>query len=266
MRVCFLPFLILSVAAACNSSDVVKEPVMGAGNNSDTLQSGSNTMKTEVINIQPVKIAVTDLPKDLKFKGNVQEAWQWKDKLGDNILIASYVAPYNDKQKSEYSEEGQTAELHTFHYLRKDSGYKILWKISDAEKACPFDITCGFIDGSTTITDLNSNGIAETKVQYVIVCRSDVSPAYMKLIIHEDTVKYSLRGSMWLKYGPDFKFEITENDANLEKLPKPKDGAEEMMRSFGRYENEKDFAAAPPEFLTYARKEWLKYVKEKMGE
>jgi hypothetical protein len=260
-----LAFIILFIGA-CNSSDKEKEAATGTGNNPDTIQSANDSIEVEFSRIQPVKIAVTDLPNDLKFKGKVQEAWQWKDKLGDNILIASYIAPYDDKQKNEYGEEGQTAELHTFHYLRKDSGYKILWKISDTEKACPFDITCGFIDGSMTVTDLNNNGIAETKVQYAIACRSDVSPAYMKLIMHEDTVKYSLRGNRWLKYSPEFKFEITENDANLEKLPKPKDETKEMMRSFGRYENEKDFVTAPTEFLTYARKEWLKYAKEKMGE
>ena len=265
MRVWFSAFILLFIGG-CTSADTQKEPVTDSGSITGTPQSGNDSIKAATISIQPVKIAAAGLPKDLKFRGKVQEAWQWKDKLGDNILITCYVAPYDDKQKSEYGEEGQTAELHTFHYLKRDSVYKVLWKMSDAEKACPFDITCEFIEGSTTITDLNNNGIAETKVQYAVVCRSDVSPAYMKLIMHEDTVKCSLRGNRWLKYSPEFKFEITENDVNLEKLPKRKDETEEMLRSFGRYENEKDFTAAPVEFLIYARKEWLKYAKEKMGE
>lgn len=248
---------------SCNSSSEKETTDI---QNSDTI---STTTKTDAlpasadINIEPVKVSLSGIPAYLKFKGKAEEAWQWKDKLGDNLLIISFIAPFNDKNKDE---EGQTAELHAFHYVKKGGDYALLWKMSDAEKVCPFDLTADFANGSTTITDLDKDGIAETKVQYSLACRSDVSPAYMKLIMHEDTVKYSLRGNMWLLYGPEFKYEITEKNVNLEKLPKPKDESEEILRSFGRYETEKDFSGAPAEFLLFARNEWLKYSKEKMSE
>ena len=176
------------------------------------------------------------------------------------------MAPYADKGKNEYEDEGQTAELHAFQYVKKEGDYKSIWVLNDSVKSCPFDITCDFIKGSTTITDLDKDGFAETKVQYSIACRSDVSPATMKLVMVENGVSYTLRGSMWLRYSPDVKFTVTEKDVNLEASPKLKDEMEELLRTFGRYENEKAFAGAPSQFLPFARSEWLKYVKEKIGQ
>ena len=231
----------------------------------DTAVLRGETNTTATISIQPVKLTTATLPPGIRFKGKLYEAWQWTDKLGENLLVTSVVEPYNDKEKDEDGESGQSAELHAFHFIKKDTSYKLLWKIIDAVKICPFDITCGFIKDATTVTDLNNNGIAETTVQYSLACRSDVSPAYMKLIMHEDTVKYSLRGAMWLKSSPEDSFTVTESTVNLEKLPKKKDEYEQAVQGFGRYENEKEFAAAPPAFLTYARSQWMKHVKEKMG-
>ena len=141
-----------------------------------------------------------------------------------------------------------------------------MWQLDDAEKSCPFDITCGFIPGSATVTDLDKDGMADVKVQYSLACRSDVSPATMKLNIHEGNEEYLLKGFMWLPYSPDFLYTVTEKDVNLESSPKLKEESDEMLRTFGRYESEKGFDKAPPEFLTFARSEWLKYSKEKMGE
>jgi hypothetical protein len=254
MRLFF--FCLLVLLAACNSS--------GDSNEKDAVTNNSpgkitNEQATAIV---PVELRVDQIPASLKFRGKLHEAWQWTDKLGDNILITSFVTAFDDKQKNEYGEGGQTAELHAFHFIKKDTTYRILWKISDAEKACPFDITTEFMKGSTMVTDLDSNGIAETTIQYKLACRSDVSPAYMKLIMHEDTLKYSLRGTMWIKAGADDTFTVTENDMNLEKIPKKTDEYEQILQSFGRYESEKEFATAPAAFLQHARKQWMKYVKE----
>jgi hypothetical protein len=223
-------------------------------------------VNTPPVSIAPLKITAAEIPTAIKIKGKIQEAWKWTDNLGENILITARVDPYDDKGKNEYGEEGQTAELHAVHYAKKGTDYTPVWKMDDMEKSCPFDITCDFIPGSATITDIDKDGIAETKIQYSLACRSDVSPATMKLLLFENGVRYDLKGNRWLPYSPEFKFTVTEKDVNLESSPKLKDQSDEMLRTFGRYETEKGFAAAPPEFLAYARSEWLKYVKEKMGE
>jgi hypothetical protein len=206
------------------------------------------------------ELTMQQIPKSIKFKGSLFECWTWKDKLGENIFIMSYFQPEINTNREE---DGHTEELHAFHFVKKDSVYKLLWKISDSEKDCDFDLTLEFLDGAALITDLDKDGIAETTIQYKLSCRSDVSPANMKLIMHEDSVKYALRGLMWVKSGEDSKFTVTEKDVNLETLKGYKRTGDEWEKTTGRYQTEKEFAKAPPEFLIFARRQWMKYVKEK---
>lgn len=209
------------------------------------------------------KITAFELPKSIKFKGRLQEGWKWKDKSGENILLTSLVSTYKDRLPDPGTgDDSYSAELHAFHFVKKDSGYKLLWKISDAEKICPFDLTVEFIKGSIKITDLDKDGISETTVQYKLSCRSDVSPAQMKLIMHEDTVKYALRGTMWIKASEEDKFEVTEQNVNLETWKEYKGTEDEWEKLYGRYQTEKDFIVAPKEFLIFARRQWLRYAKE----
>jgi hypothetical protein len=261
MKNYFVWLALFLFVTSCNTATENKNEIQKA----DTIPAESISAKPAIDTILPVKLTASSLPASLAFKGKFFEGWQWTDKLGGNLLITSHVAPFADKIKNEFGETGYSAELHAFHFIKKDTSYKVLWTLSDTEKSCPFDITCGFIKDAATITDLDKDGIAETTIQYSIACRSDVSPAYMKLIMHEDTSTYSLGGAMWVKQGPKDLFTVTENNANLEKLPKKKDDYEQAVQAFGRYQTEKEFANAPPEFLPYARSRWLKFVKEKMG-
>ena len=258
MRI-FLIILFAASLLSCNSS-AKKDPNQAMY---DTARRDNPPNSTTPVAITPVKITAADIPASIKVKGVIQEVWKWNDNLGENIFITSSVAPHDETSKD--GEEGQSAEIHASHYVKKDREYTQVWMMNDAEKLCPVDITCDFIPGSATVTDLDKDGIAEIKVQYSVACRGDVSPATMKLIMYENGVKHALRGSMWIPYSPDLKFTVTENDVNLETAPKIK-VEDELLRTFGRYENEKEFTSAPPEFLTYARMEWLKYVKEKLGE
>jgi len=255
-----MKFLLLSFIAAvlfgCNSSSSKKDP------DADTARGDNNSASTATGAVNPVKITVADIPSSIIFKGKLYEAWKWSDLLGKNILVTSIV----DANPNRDEVESSSAELHAFHYVFQDTGYVQQFAMHDAVKTCPFDITCRFIKDATTVTDLDKDGIAEIKLQYSLACRSDVSPADMKLLVYEDGVKYALRGVMWIKESPEDKFTVTENDVNLEKLPKKKDEFEQMIQQFGRYESEKEFTNAPPEFLSFARTEWLKYVKESIGE
>jgi hypothetical protein len=224
-------------------------------------------MQAQTNSFHTVKLTTAQLPKIIHFKGKLIEAYKWNDKTGENILITSLVKPYKEKKMDKEMEEfPYSAELFAYQFRKKDNNYKLLWKISDGEKKCPFDITTEFIKGSTIITDLNKDSIAETTIQYKLACRSDVSPAQMKLIMHQDTVKYALRGTMWIKYAmPDSNavFSITEKDVNLETLKGYKRKDDDYSKGYGRYETEKDFKNAPAGFLEFARKRWLKFAIEK---
>lgn len=204
------------------------------------------------------KLKVVD--KKLRYRGKLYEALQWKDKLGENVLITSVLGPY--KGKSMDMSETQTIELFAVHYVKTDTGYKALWRLNDIQKDCELDIAGFFIPKATTVTDLDKDGIAETKVQYGLSCRGDVSPSYVKLIIHEEADKYALRGQRWVWIGEeaDTTFKVTDKNANLEKFPVKND---DYTWEMGRYENEKEFAKAPEAFLLFARREWIKFAVEK---
>lgn len=243
----------LLLLAACNNND------HSAPSRTDSLSSAGNDHLT----ITPRSITAGELPAALHFRGQLHEAFTWTDRLGENILVTSTVPVYRDDAKmDDFGEGARSAELYAFHFVKRDTAWHLLWQMGDAEKGCPFDVTCAFLDHSVTVTDLDHNGIAETKVQYKLACRSDVSPAYMKLILHEDSTKYSLRGMMWVKTGDGDQFTVTPADADLEKLPKKKDEYEQLLQTFGRYETEREFAMAPPAFLEYAREQWMRFVVE----
>jgi hypothetical protein len=242
---------------SCNSSGDNKTK---AKDSSDVLMQGSDNL----VPLAAVQVNSKELPSGIPVKGELGEAWQWTDKLGENILVISQVPPYDDKKNNIDEDEGQSADLYATQFRKNGTGYQEVWKITDGEKNCPFDITSGFIKGSTTVTDLDKDGIAEVTVQYSLACRSDVSPAYMKLVMFEDTSKYTLNGAMWLKASPADSFRVTEKDVNLEMIPRKKGEYEQVMQGFGRYETEKAFVNAPSSFLIHARNQWLRYVKESM--
>lgn len=231
-------------------------------NSPSSKKKGGSFDTTQTVVVSAVAITAEQIPASAKYEGKLHEAWQWTDKSGDNILITTFIEPYADKGKNEYGEEGWTAVLNAGLYVKKEGDYQLLWKTNDGEKSCPFDITCKFINGATTITDLDNDGVAEATIQYRLACRSDVSPAEMKLIMYEGTDKYLLQGLSWLKTSPEDSFTVTESTANLETLPGYNKTEEEYMKTFGRYESEKGFADAPPQFLAYARRQWMKFVKE----
>lgn len=216
--------------------------------------------------ISPKQLAVDEIPAGIRFRGTLYKALQWQDKKGDNLLITSLTAPYHSGASGQGGEEERSAELYAFHFVKNESGqYRLLWQLADAERECPVDISCAFLDQGISVTDLDKNGIAETTIAYKLACRGDVSPASMKLIIHQDTAKYALRGQMWNRYLTEDTtavLPVTEKDVNLATLPGYRGPDKDYMKTYGRYENEKDFEGAPASFLPYVRQQWLKLAPE----
>ncbi len=254
-----LPAAIVLFLVSCNNDASTKDPNKAMD---DTARMDHPPVQALLFN--RVLLMESELPSVIKIKGKFIEASKWTDAQGENFLVLSSKGPYDDKGKDE--EDGQTMVLYAAHYIQDGNDYPKKWDRTTAVLNCPFDITAKFIPGSTTITDLDKDSIAEFKLQWMTACRSDVSPAEMVLLMTEKGTTYDLTGSSWIAYSPDFKFDVNEKNVNLETQPPLKDETAEMLRGFGRYGNEKGFAGAPPEFINFARKEWLKYVIEKMGE
>jgi hypothetical protein len=130
------------------------------------------------------------------------------------------------------------AELHGYHYLKAKAKFALLWKTFDFVRDCPFDLELNFLPNCLTITDLDNNGIAESTYLYKLACRSDVSPAVLKLIMHEGKKKYAIRGETIVTVGPGEKMG-------------------------GRKRIDPAFAKAPRIFKHYAVKRWQALVEEK---
>jgi hypothetical protein len=248
MKFFILPGIIL-IFLSCNDQKAKNEP---GGNHPDKYSP-----------IQASRLTVAQIPASIPVSGQADEAWQWTDKQGEHIFITSFNQPRPDSNVVD-SEEGQgyTAALFASHFIKKGNVYQLVWRETDSVKACAFDITCQFMKGATSITDLDSNGIAEIKFQYKTACRSDVSPAECKLVIREDTSRYVLHGTLWVKLDDTDSFQLNENNANLETLPGYQHTDEEYLKRFGRYASESSFAKAPAAFLRYARQQWIKYAVE----
>ena len=176
-----------------------------------------------------------DLPSEISYGGYIVTGKRWIDKNGENILILTKTDIRT--KPDEYNEETlSTAELYAYHYVYSRGSFKLLWKIYDFIKDCMFDVTLDFINNSLSITDLDNNGYAESTFLYKLACRSDVSPAMLKLMMHEDDNKYALRGEMYIDI--------------------------QGYREGGDYKVDKAFNSAPDVFLQYAKEQWAEFSQE----
>lgn len=230
-------------------------------------KDGSKDADKPIVEVNPVYLKKKDFPAGIPFNGKIHESWQYSDNSGDHIFFTAEEAPKETKAGSENGDRQLSAALYIYMFTKgADGNYKQDWSSVVEEKGCEFDLTCAFVDSSSTVTDLDHNGVAETSVMYLLACRSDVSPSVCKLEMREGDKKYMLEGNSWLKASDEDTFTVTEQNVNLALAPAIKDEYEQIKYSFGRYKDEKSFAQAPPAFLSFARSHWIKFIQEKLGE
>ncbi|HEY8931525.1 MAG TPA: hypothetical protein VIM55_20145 [Mucilaginibacter sp.] len=184
--------------------------------------------------IKLTKIDPKTLPKTVQYKGVIDHAVKYSDKAGEHLMITTEA---NSVKKSEDSDDEKTQDLFASNYLLTYGQWILEWQMHDLVDACQFDMGGGYIPNTFAVTDLNNDGIAEVWLTYTLVCRSDVSPDDMKIIMHEGSKKFAMRGHTKVKVnatrymGGDYKFD----DA---------------------------FKAGPDAFRQYALKLWNKNVVE----
>ena len=137
------------------------------------------------------------LPAGIQTQGKIVAGARWRDRLGENLLVAAQTGarPSRGADCGADADPCQDAEIDADHYLVRNAGVERLWTLTDFERDCPFDLYAGFLPDSLTITDLDGDGLAESTLLYKLSCRSDVSPARLKLILHEGKTKYAIRGT-----------------------------------------------------------------------
>lgn len=210
-----------------------------------------------------MSITSEDIPLNIKVKGVFAEGYKWFDKNGCNILVLSKKGPFQESKSINTDGSGMSVYLYAEQYIVNNDSIKLLWDIVDFETQCLFDITGDFLDNSTTITDLDNDGITETTIIYKLACRSDITPASMKILLHENGIKYGLRGTMiWTNYPPFNSIDFDKFEFNLSKITKSSKEYDFEYKDFGRYNNEDDFRKVPPEFINYIRKKWRAFVIE----
>lgn len=122
----------------------------------------------------------------LPFNGRFFWSVSWNDKLGGNILIIS--------EKGEYDEGNGRKEIFAYHYVKRDSLYDVLWQMNDFVDGWGCDLDIQLINYFPLISDIDSNGIAETAIFYSLNNRCDAVSFPAKLIVHEGEDKLAIRG------------------------------------------------------------------------
>lgn len=252
--VVFLFSCFLSLAFSCSSkidSTEKRDSVVALPNNETTINGGVVAKKDSSF---PMSIEKSGLLSGITFKGDFKEAWTWKDLNGVNFLILS--SNLKIKKGNEDFDDEKTQELFAKHFIVSKENLKpeLLWEMYDLEKDCIFDLVSEFMI-SPIITDLDNNGIKESFLVYKLACRSDVSPARMKIVVHENKNKFALRGSMYIKMNIEEDKISAENwEPNLTKINAKES---DYSANWGRYENELEFEKAPKAFLEKAKSLWL---------
>ncbi len=179
---------------------------------------GCLTLQSQTIKAQITskKITTDKLPSSLKYKGEIVEGVEWKDKKGDNILILTATGEFGHNGKTD--EIYRDSELYAYHFTKTDKEWKVVWQLTDFIRECDLDITLDFKKNTLSITDLNKNNIAESWLMYELSCKGDVSPDDLKLIMHEGEKKYAIRGSetMYFKEYESTEKTIVKGEKNID--------------------------------------------------
>lgn len=250
------PIIGLAILASCTAE-------------SDKPSEKKDVVKTETEDVvtPEIKIDLTlkpilekDLSSDMTFEDEFISADAWDDKMGHNVLIRSAVREALEKNPEQDDRDFHYGKVHAYHYLeKKDGSIELLWDMHDSERQCDFDLSIGFVAKDLIISDKDNNDIAETSIVYAQACRSDVSPANMKVIMHEGEKKFGLRGVM-VDILPDNNTPRAIDDLDFSKHNFDVEADDfDYFNYFGRYKNEKDFDGAPEEFLQHGKEIWLKH-------
>ncbi|WP_373281601.1 M949_RS01915 family surface polysaccharide biosynthesis protein [Hymenobacter lutimineralis] len=199
--------------------------------------------------------------------GKVLEMTQWTDANGPNLLLISRSAVQTLPAGPDDPNDVQSVSLYARQYVQRAGKWKELWHLQDGVERCAFDMWLGPVPGAVAVTDLDADGRTETTLVYKLVCRSDVSPADLKLIMREGPDKYALRGHTVVQYDSVPAAQRIPADACCLDTISAARLEEEYELLTGRYETEKEFRQAPPAFLRFARQHWRRWVVEQeMGQ
>jgi hypothetical protein len=150
-------------------------------------QSGELTSASAVVSeVEEVTAAVSALlPSPHSFQ--LKQAKKWHDAGGENWLVLYETGSYVQVQPTMKS-----AHLAAILYQKTDSGFVEKWRLAEEVTNCSEDLSCEFYSNQLSITDLDSNGLAEITMVYLVGCKSDLHAAVKKLVLYEGKEKYTI--------------------------------------------------------------------------
>lgn len=131
-------------------------------------------------------------------------------------------------EKADFLPRDKQIDAYDFVYDPAAGSWQKKWKIHDFYAGCEYDIDVKFIKNMVRITDVDNDGYKEVWVPYIVNCSSDVAPIPFKVIMYENGVKHSLRGTSRVQIEEN-KFEggfYSEGDAMK--------GASKEIRAYGK--------------------------------
>lgn len=140
----------------------------------------SNSIVDSVRNVTEINRGI------LPFDGRLFSSVSWNDKLGGNVLVIS--------ESGTYDEGNGRKEIFLYHYLKRDSIYDVLWQMNDFVDGRGCDLDIQIINFFPLISDIDSNGIAESAIFYSMNNRCDAGAFPVNLIVHEGKGKFIITG------------------------------------------------------------------------
>lgn len=162
--------------------------------NEDQRMRSDQDSSLSYIAVDSINVLTAINPAVLPFNGRFFSAVSWKDKLGDNTLILS--------EQGAYDGGNGRREVFAYHYVKRDSVYAILWQMNDFVDGLGCDLNIQLINFFPLISDVDSNGIAETALFYALDNRCDAVSFPANLIVHEGEKKFAIRGIINQFLGP----------------------------------------------------------------
>jgi len=191
--------------------------------------------QSAIAQIKTIPVDKKTIPQSIRYSGHVKDAVEYTDVDGRHLMITTETG--NVDVKDEYGATQQKADVYAYNYIIAGNQYTLSWQMHDFTIECQVDTKAKYIPNTFAVTDLDNNGKAEVWLMYVTSCRGDVSPATMKIIMHEGSKKYAIRGE------------------NLVKV-------NDKEHYGGKYTMDGAFKAGPEAFRQYATQLWKKNILE----
>jgi hypothetical protein len=156
---------------------------------------------------------VQTLPAEIRYQGKIVMGARWIDNYGENFLLLTQRDKFPSKEKCDNC---FNPTHYAYKYVRNGDQLSSSWRYR-IEADCSFDQYTGFLNDALFITDLDSNGVAESTFLFLNSCQSDLFPPQLKLIMREGATKYTIHGTtrpLGKHGGGEMKIDAAFNEAN----------------------------------------------------